>query len=315
MKLNEVKYFSFCPNVPWKIKAGFVQNEIPLSTLSENIKNKEIRFLLNNNILNAICLLCILEQYNYYFPSNKLFCNSTKFNDLFNWQGLSKGFFDFNINNLKIPTPLFIFNNIAHIIGLQHSQITYSYDWLKYKKNYGRLILNRQIERGLIGWSARFLPQFRNYKINDKLNTLLKTNKIDNKKYAVIIPEHCNFTNELGNSLKIPDLQIKLLCKIFRQRGVYPIILSDNKIRYKTQDCFVFDPNLENIFYFIRNGSHVFAYDIELLLMANIISEAKLFCVKRADEFRLAGNNKFLNKNNKLYIKRKLEIKNIINEI
>jgi hypothetical protein len=322
MKSNSsysIKYFPFTPGIPWKMKnSKYIVPELASTLWKDHISNKEIILACFGGLIETYFSFSILESINYVSPKLKLsWAGPIQFKFLCEMHGLAKYYPDFDRDILEdFPTPIFFDKqNRVYFNCLNNYLIVKSYYGTKGYKD--KRILARQIaEKSLVPWDEKFIPKIKSFSISKELEQWINLVKFKTTTPIVLIlPDHTEHTQHNINCLKWTPQQVKFLGKMLRSKNINTIVLSTQPSKYYDPNINVLPYKLEYFWYFIQQTKAIFSYDIDFLLLANILSQAKVFTAYSKHQFSLKGNNKFFNKNNYLYINKNLQPSDVFEKI
>ena len=289
------KYFPFSPGVPWTIKnSKYILPQMTESIFYNKLKGKDIIVACFGGLIESYLSLTILETINYMMPGNKLFwCGNGEFHSLIKRNGLAKFFSGINSETLdRFPTPFFFdkenrvyFNSLYNYINVK----TY---YLEDRYISNKPIIKQIIENSTVDWNVRYLPQIR-------------INTGQHKSNVLIFPDKTGMSQHNSSCLGWSVKQTRMFAKLMNSSGMKPIIITNNiehYIGYVESKTEVIKLDLDRVIDLLPHSYAVVSEDVDFLILANIMSAAKLFSLPQPKHLSLIKNNKFLGKNNDIYM-------------
>lgn len=328
MLLNDVKplhgvgyrIFPCAPGVSWPMRYGAVYPQLPFEILSNILKDKEAIIVNNGGLIESYCSFYLLEALNYNFPSVPLYWSGNpKFHCLLEKNGLAKPFKQISQETInKYPLPLFLNKTNKVFFNCLFNCIKRRTFRGKKLPTSRESILTQIFKNSLISKEPFFLPKWRrNTEFPKDLETWSKAFRYNkNKPFIVIIPEKTGLSHNKFEYLEWTPVQIKSLASILSAHGISTFVFSNNPARYSDYSLYSLPFNLDHALYFIEKCSAVLSADVDFLLIANIISKAKIFSLKKKfGAYSLFKSNRFLGEKNVIYIQKELSPLEVFEQI
>lgn len=307
------RIFPFCPGAIWSVdKDQFISPELSRKNFDEVISGKDLIISCFGGLIEIIGSMFILEHFNRNLP-NKLYWNGDPkgHSALVRYQGIAPLVESECLDHQtlrKYPLPFFqaesgqvIFNALNNYLA------SYSWNYLNYKKNsqtpWEQIGVNASIP---IDYSVD-IPVLRSLPQSGELITWMVSNKFNPKiPFVLVVPETQNISIHNKINYNWRPSELRALAAILKQKNINTLILSDNYKAFIDQNCFVCPFKMETLYYMTSKASAVMAKDIDIMFLANAISDAKLIGLSQKGIFNISETNKLMKKKNKILTKSSL---------
>lgn len=302
---DKIIYLPFAPGIPWRLRRGkYVVPEMAAPLWRDCLNNKKATVVCFGGLIETYFSFSILESINYLSPNLKLsWAGPEKFKKLCEMHGLATYYPNFDGEILdNFPTPIFFDKRDGAYFNCLNNYLTV-------KSYYGtkgytdkRIIAKQITEKNLIPWDEKFIPNFKQLNIPKEIEQWIRLVKLHpNLPTVIVIPEKTEFTNHNLNCLNWTPMQVKALGSMLKSKNINTIVFSNQPSKYYDPCLNVLPIKLEYFWYFVSKSSAVLSCDIDFLLLANMLSRAKLFTNYSKHQFDLKNNSKFFNMNNVIY--------------
>ena len=297
MKIS-TRYFPFCQGVGWKIKGGkYIIPEINLDVWNKIIFDKNIIVVAYGGFIESYFSLCYLEMLNYIAPKNKIFWSgNSKFNSLISLNGIGK-ILDFPKKVLsKYPVPIFMDDDKNVYFNCLNNYLTVRpyYGGKGYSDKSP--ILKQLWRNSMTPWNNQYLPKFRrsNFPNTDFLQWS-KITKFDLNRPYVCLIQNLNWSEHTYSSLHWSDTQIKGFAAMLRQKGISTLVISNDIGKFYGSSVHCIVPKSDLIIHAIANAKAILSEEADFILIAKILSGAKIITAPATRKLSLVSNGKFLN--------------------
>lgn len=306
-----IKYFPFCPGVPWYTRNGFISNHLSFPIWQKALKDKEVVILSGGGLLESFLSLSFAEIINVHFPNKKITWQGTnQFNVLTKYNGLAKigtNLFDTQLLS-EYPLPIFFdkagtayYNCLFNYINCQ--------SFSSGKVYHNDQSLSKQLLNNLAQpWVREYTPQFRTLTQPPELISWEQLNRINNKKpYVCLFPD-------LDTGMSIHNFrhldwtlaELKSFASMFYDSGIELIIITRKPGKYYDIRTPVMPFHLESALWLISEAKAILSEEVDWLFVANLLSEKAMLVGKKIySEFGLVASNKYINKSNVIYTEKK----------
>lgn len=318
--MSNIRYFPYSPNIPWKINnsSKCVIPEISTILLMQYLSScNNATVVAFGGLLESFLSLSIIEMINATNPGIKvLWSGNDQFKELVRLQGLasynnrisSDYIKEFNTPIIKDIKDNVYFNALNNYLTIKNL------DTFKYSKNY-QYIFKQIYNNGLVPWNNNYIPKFRNLSLIKELDIWLSSNNIkSDTKLALIFPDK-QFSIHSNSCLNWGVSNIKQFGKELKNKGICPIIITSFPNKYYALQMNVLEFNFNNILFLLNRSYIVVSEKLDILYLAVALSDTKIFTLPLKRHFYLGSYRKFLNKNNKINMIRKIKPEDIIKEL
>lgn len=260
-----IRYFPFCPGIPWQTSRNKVYPRLSLNYWQQAIANRNPTVLSGDGLLQSYFSLAALEQLNTYFPLKDLYWSgSEKFEVLAKLNGLAKTKPNLKLTD-KFPTPIFFDKKDGVYISSN------------FKVEKIPAYLGQVVNNSILEWTPDYLPKFRTWKnVDSELQTWMKINRIDPKSSFVCIFPERNFTTFEKSHLRWDEARIRSLAGMLRPHGVSLIVLTNSSQRYQGSQVYCLPNRIDYGLYLIRYARAVLSESMDWMLLGGILSNALL---------------------------------------
>jgi hypothetical protein len=300
-KNTSIQYFPFAPEIPWHIKNGrYIIPKLDVNSWNKAVLDRNIVVVGFGGLFESFFSLSILEALNIRVPKKKLFwCGDPRFNYLVQANGLASLYYG-PINEDTIAeytTPLFFDNNNNAYVNFLNNYICVHTYYGKYGYQSGAAVTKQLFDNSLFNWDLNYIPKFRLLQSSPEFDQWCKREKLYiNKPYMLIFPDRTGWSDHTNTCLNWNPTQIKALAAMLKQIGVSLVICTTYPGHYYGSKLHLLPVQLEYIFNLLPTAKAIMATEIDLLLVASMISSGKILTIKQKKEFDLIKNMKFLSK-------------------
>lgn len=301
MRSNSVKYFPFSTGIPWQVKCGkYVQPEVSGTILRERLKDKEIVVVALQGLIESFFSLSILETINYMMPGHNLYWSGYPiYYPMIKRNGLAKPFDKYIDHDTleRFPIPIFFDKeNRAYFNCLNnYLEVTPYYLGIAGYKDR-RPIFKQIAEKSTAPWDVRFTPMLRHADISQEALPMK-----GRAPHVLIFPERSGLSVHPANGLDWTIDQTRSFCTMLRPE-FKPIVVVKNPGQYFNVNAEVIQFSVESVLRLLPGAYAVLSKDVDILLMAFALSNAKILSKPLPAHLSLEKNAKFLLKNNDIYI-------------
>lgn len=312
MKSNEtIRYFPFSPGIPWKVKNGrYVVPHLSSDAWVRATKSRDIILLANGGLVESFVSLSLFEILNYASTTSKLmWAGNRQFESLVRLNGLASVCPISFSNDIiqKYPVPLFLDKSTNTYFNYLNNYIDVKTFYGEYGYRDCRPIAQQLTSNFIIPWEKRYLPQYRNSQI--ALGELDKWSKLSRfqfrQPYICIFPDR-GLSQHKQVMLGWNDTEVKALAAMLRQVGISTLVFTNNSNKYYASPVYTLPTNPEYMLLMIRAAKAVLADEVDPLIIAEMISSAKIVAKPSKNEINLHKNRKFLKSSNVIHTLRKL---------
>lgn len=304
MKSNDtIRYFPFAPGIPWKIRSGkYVVPGLNSAAWNKAVGCRDVVVLSYGGLFESFVSLSLFEIMNYSSTSTKLMWSGTRrYEPLVKMNGLATVcpviLPEETTQNYPVPVFLDKSNNVYFNCLNNYIRVNAYYGEFGYKDH--RPVIQQLTENFMIPWETRFLPQFRNLKLlKDEIDKWTRLSKFQfNRPYVCVFPD-CGLSQHKQSMLGWSDNEIKALAAMLRQVGISTLVFTDNPGKYYASSAYVLPAKVEYILLMLKSAKAVLAEEIDLLLIAEMVSSARIIAKPAKNELNLYKNQRFLGTSN-----------------
>ena len=305
-----IKYFPFSPGIAWKVKNGkYIIPKLDQISWNRALENREVVLVCHGGLFESFFSLSILEALNSIRPDKKLYwCGDSRFDLIYSLNNLAKKSL-INIDEETLenyPTPLFLDKNKYVYFNCLSNYINISTYYGRYAYDDQKAVVKQIFRNSLLEWDKKYIPKLRK-KESIEFDKWVKLTKFKiNQPYALILPERTGWSDHSNSCLSWNVSQVKSVVSILKQSNIQPVIISPYASRYYDVTTFTLLNKLEFLFNLIPSAKIVLSEDVDILLLAMMISNSKIISQKQKREFALGKNKKFLNVDNEIVEKNNL---------
>jgi len=315
------RYFPFSPGVPWQIKNGkYVIPELPVSCFVDILQGRDAVVSGFGGLAESFYSLSILEAINRETPGSKLFwCGDEVYHYLIELNGLAKPFDQITQSDLdRFPTPIFFDQNDRAYFNYLNNYLDTKTYYLEKGYRDRRPAIQQIVEKSTLKWDERYLPKLRNFKRPDDIDHYLKMFRIHvNGPFVLLFPDGDIYSQHSVDCLGWDIHQIRSAAAILQQRNIPLVLMTNNINRYAYSQAKVLPLRLDWAIYLMKKASAILSKNIDFLLVAYAMSDAKLVSIEQKHEYNLPKNMRVIDCHNDIYIKEELhpvEVCNFITE-
>jgi len=299
---HHIKYFPFCPGIPWETKFGKIVPQITSENWDDHIKDKPKTILAHGGLLEAFWSLSIAKAIKNIEPLlNPSWSGPEVFKNLIL---AAEGLPFKSVPDVgdKYPTPIFMDKerNI-YFNALNNYTKTNTYK-LQSKKN-NKPLLQQLFTNSLLPWDKKYIPKLNKFNY-DKYNKWCKSiSFFDNKKFILIIDKTI-YSQHSINCLNLDNKKIINLAGLMRRFGIEILYCSSKKIYNNQLIHMVPENDLDILIPLIEKSWMILSSDIDYLLLAMMISKAIIInnrVSKKIDPYNLYRNAEFLQSESMIY--------------
>ncbi len=299
-----VRFFPFSPGIPWKVKYGkYIIPEINSESWDLALHGRNAVVLADGGLVETFISLTFLEALNNISPGTKLYwAGNDSLNSLVSVSGLASMFPKSLPGNLieRFPVPIFLDRK-------DNTYFNCLLNYIRVKPYYGgksyhdrKAIIKQIFRNSLVDWDSRFIPQQRRADmVSTELNRWAKSSKFYfNKPYVCLFPETKHSIHK-QSTLGWSNIQIKSFAAMLRQAGVSLVLFTNSKTF--SDSCFVLPPRPDYEWFMMPAAKAVLSETIDYLIVAGMISKAKLIGLPTKNELSISKNNKYIGAENVIY--------------
>ncbi|MDP2685292.1 MAG: hypothetical protein Q8P20_09745 [bacterium] len=296
---NSIKYFPFSSGLPWQVRNGkYVKPEISGSILRNALEDKTIIVSAFGGLLESFFSLSILEVANHILPGNKLFWSGhPEYYNLIKENGLAKIFTNINQDILnRFPVPVFFdkesrayFNCLNNYLNVSSYYLTPGYEDL-------RPAIKQIVEKSTVPWNINFIPKLRHSGLAPK-PSIIK----DKVPYVLVFPDRTGLSKHNVSCLNWDARKVRSFATMISPEFRL-LIVTNNRELYFNINADITSCTVDNVISLLPHAYAVLSKDIDILLVALAITNAKLLSLPVDGPFKLHKNANFLMKNNDIYI-------------
>jgi len=301
---QQIRYFQFCPGIPWQVNFGKILPKISQEVWDDHIKNKEIVILAHNGLLEAFWSLSILRAINSVEPLLKAsWAGNEAFKDLISACSGSN-YVSFPDVGAKYPTPIFMDKAKTIYFNCLNNYITTKTYKLKNNKPNNKPLLQQIFINSLLPWNKKYIPKLNNFDYTNYKKWCKSINFFDNKKFILIIDKTIYSQHNI-DYLNWDNKNILNLAGLMNRFGIEILYCSDKKI-YNNQLIHMIPENdLSILIPLIEKCWIILSRDIDYLLIAMMISQANIISnklnAKNQKSYDIYNNAEFLEAENMIY--------------
>ena len=320
MSSNSVRFFPFSPGIPWKLKKGkYILPDVPFAHLIKLLQNKELVVTAFGGLLESYYSLSILEIFHAIDSSFPLFWNGNKnFEELVNLNGLAQVTNIMSPKTLgRFPSPIFFDQeNRAYFNCLYNYIDIYTY-YLKFGYINSLPLVQQILNNSCVSADYFVFSKLRRLEQPANLSFHLQSNKIDlSLPYILLFPDEGISIHQDVCCLDWSINDIGAFNAMLFGHDIQLIIITHNRQKYFGNNSLKVLPfDLSAVFYLLPQAKAVLSKEIDLLLIANHLSDAMLFSSPQSKPFQLSKNSKFLQKENVIYDREEVDPQLVFNKI
>lgn len=306
-----IKYFPFCPGIPWKFKNGkYVIPTLDKTSWDRLLNNRNPVVLCFGGLIESVVSLSILEALNNNLINKNLnWCGDQRFNQLVYLNGLAST--ELNLSEdivFKYPLPIFLdkekfayFNCLNNYIDVYSiSKSSYYYD--------KRPIFQQIFEKSCLEWN-NFFPKFRRLAEPIEFRNFERSKRFNFKKpFILLIPDKTGWSDHNFSYLGWKIHDIRSFSAIISNLGFNLVIMSPQIHKYQAIKALHLKPNLEHLIWLLSKAKVILSEDIDILLLGLLTSSAKIISLNTSAEFSLIKNKNFVKAENKIIELNKINV-------
>jgi hypothetical protein len=323
MKLNKsgVQYFPFSPGIPWKLKYNdVIIPEIAAPILNRTLHNKIINVIAFGGLIESFFSLSIFEYFNRFNTDRILYWSGNKqYLPLLKANGLAKPSPVSEINKSFIknyPVPLFFDKHDFAYFNCLNNYISVKTINLKRFEHSRDVVFKQIFQNSFVEWSRDYIPKLRFMEDSPEFVSWLKINKFSlNRPYIFIVLDRTELSVHNAKCLRWSANDVKSLAAMLWKNNIPVVVCTSGRTIFYDSSVISVPCSLEYALPLIANAYGVMADQTDFLLMALLLSNAKVCCteLKVNPELSLKYNASFIGADNKLYTRRILTPKNVAN--
>ncbi|HLG27609.1 MAG TPA: hypothetical protein VI423_07475 [Paenisporosarcina sp.] len=269
------------------------------------LHGKEIVVVAYGGFIESFVSLCFLEIVNYLSPGKKLFwLGNNRFASLVEVNGLAQ-ICESDVSKetfANYPVPLFMDRD-------NHAFFNCLNNYLQVKTWYGangykdkRPLFQQILRNTMIPWEMHYLPQLRNPKCSDELSQWAQLNHFHfNQPYVCVFPDRGLSDHQKTSALGWNESQLKAFAAMLRRVGISMIVFTSQSQKYYGVPINCLPVRIDFILNLLPAAAAVLSEEVDLLLVAAVISSAKLISKPLKNEFNLNNNVRFLRHETVIY--------------
>lgn len=292
-----VKYFPFCPGIPWKTKFGLIIPEISQENWNDFVKNKETVVMAYGGLIESFFSQSIVQAINSVEPLKTVsWAGESIYKDI-----ISAKYIDIPNVADNYPTPIFMDKENRVYFNALHNYINNQTYKLKRLSEHRNPILEQIFNNSLLPWNKKYIPKLNKFDYTKYKLWSKKENFFDNKHYILIIDKTIYSEHNI-NCLNFDNKTIIGFAGMMRRFGI-PILYCSNKKIYGNPSIIMVPEDLQILFPLIEKCMVVLSHDIDYLLLSMMISKSTIICNKKnKKQYDIFANAEFLESQNMINV-------------
>jgi hypothetical protein len=306
MKSNDrykSKFFPFSAGIPWKIERGkYIVPEIDSETWHKVLDNRPIIITAFGGLLESFFSLAAAEALVSFDPGHRIF-----------WLGHQEYSFFVRVQNLcklsqiafkpeilkSYPTPIFLDADGNAYLNVLNNYLERTSYWGKYPEPVNAPVLEQMFQNVMVPWRQSYIPKLRNLGI-EFFDELRNTGRLRQRTKVVCIVLNASQNDVLGWNMQ----NLKEFTQLASHKGLKVVIFThDVSVFYGTK-ILAHEYDLRKILQVIINSWMVLSSDIQWLLIALMLTDARLISKQMDGPFDLFKNAEVLGAQNDIFTDR-----------
>ena len=316
---DKIVYFPFAPGIPYRVRNGYILPQMDNNSWNKIFKDKESVFIANKGFVEAVYTLPLIEVLNHKSPGTKLKFISGDFDLVYESQGLAKKT-DYSISNEvlnKYPAPVFFNKNkdTAYVNCLNsYINIKDYYGQFKYRDK--KAIGGQIFKNIMLDWDNRYTPNLRNLEPSIGMKEFAKARGLNfNHPYILLIPERTKLSKHGASCLGWSVSDVRSFASMISGKGYKLVILTNYPEKYYGINAIISTIKLDFLLYLLVNSNIILSEEVDFLLSALLISNAKIFSKETFDECKIEKNKKFFRAENDICTFKNLSPIDVLGEL
>lgn len=306
MKSNDrykPKFFPFSAGIPWKIDRGkYIVPEIDSETWHKVLDNRQITITAFGGLLESFFSLAAAEALVSFDPGHRLFwLGNPEYNFFVRVQNLCK-LSDLDLKPEMLgnyPTPIFFdAHENAYLNVLNNYLVRTSY-WGKYPEPVNTPVLEQIFQNVMVPWRPSYVPKFRKLG-SEFFDELCRTRRIRQRTKIVCIVLNPVQDDLLGWNMH----NLKEFTQLASHKGLKIVVFTHNVNMFYGTKILAHEYDLRKILQVMMNSWMVLSSDVQWLLIALIITDARVIAKQMDGPFDLFKNAEVLGAQNDIFTDR-----------
>jgi len=296
------KYFPFSAGIPWKVESGkYIVPEIDSGTWHKVTQGRDIIITAFGGLFESFFSLSVAEALNIFDPTHKLYwLGNPEYEFFVRAQNLCK------VSNINLtpdvlksyPVPLFFDQDEnAYINTLNNFLVRTSY-WGKYPQKVDAPVVEQIFSNAMIPWRD-YTPKLRRVG-TEFYDELVKTSRITYKSRVVTIIQSPTNDDVLGWNVH----NIKEFAQLATSKGLKVVLFTPNTSVFHGTKMKVFEYDIRKVVQTLQKSWMVLSTSNDWLLVALMISDAKMISRHIDGPYGLFKNAEVLKVQNDIFTDR-----------
>lgn len=295
---DKIVYFPFAPGLPYKVRRGkYIIPTIDPKSWDRIFQGRQVVLAAYGGFFETLFSFSIAEAINQLKPKTKIKWVGDRFYDQIRVaNGLaSSSDLEIDQNTLsKFPVPIFFDKKENLFINcLNNYRKVFSYAG-EFRYNDKRAAVKQIFQNIMIRWEPKYLPTLRQ-ECPGHLEKLAKLRKFDlQQPYILLIPDRTGWSDHDVSCLEWSLNEIRSFAAMVRASDYNLVIFSPAPEKYHGIKAFIPPFQLNDLLYLLDNAKVVLSKDVDFVLGASIVGNAKTISLPTINEFKIEKNRKFL---------------------
>lgn len=298
------KFFPFSAGIPWKIERGkYIVPEIDSETWHQVLAGRDIIITAFGGLFESFFSLAAAEALNSFDPGHRIFwLGNPRYEFLVRAQNICQlSSIDLTSEMLEnYPTPIFFDQDNRAYLNLLNNYLERKSYWGKYPEPVDSPVVEQIFQNVMVPWHSNYAPKFR--KLGKEFyEEFYRTRRLrPRSKFVLFVLDETNH-DVLNWNLH----NIKEFTQLASHKGLKVVVFTRNTQMFYGTKMFVYEYDIRKILQMIKYSWMVFSTTVHWLLIAMMVSDAKVMGTPMDGPFDLFKNAEFLKVQNDIFLDRK----------
>jgi hypothetical protein len=293
------QFFPFSAGIPWKVERGkYIVPEIDSETWHKVLDGRDIVITAFGGLFESFFSLAAAEALVSFDPGHKLFwLGRPEYSFLVRAQNVCK-FCDINLTPDRLksyPVPIFFDQEENAYFNLLNNYLIRTSYWGKYPEPVNAPVAQQIFNNVMVSW-RRYIPQLRNLG-TEFYDELCRTGQLRERSRIVLIV--LNHTND--DTLQWNLHNIKEFSQLAAHKGLKVVVFTHNTRLFYGTKILAHEYDVRKVLQVMKHSWLVMSSDIDWLLIALMVSDAKVIARHIQGPFDLFKNAEFLEVHNDIF--------------
>lgn len=303
-KQYKPKFFPFSAGIPWKVDRGkYIIPEIDSETWHKVLDGRNIIITAFGGVLESFFSLAAAEALVSFDPGHRVFwLGDPAYSAFVRAQGLCKAStINLTKDTLKnYPTPLFFDQDENAYLNILNNYLVRLSYWGKYPDQRTAPALEQMFENVMVPWRQNFVPKLRALG-TEFYDELCRTGQVRSRSRIVLVVLKPTQDDALSWILQ----NLKEFAQLVNSKGLKVVVFAPNTRMFYGTKIIAHEYDIRKILQVMKKSWMVFSSDVHWLLIAMMVSDAKVMGRHMEGPFDLYKNAEYLGATNDIFTDQK----------